>query len=108
VVFGFAGAWLVYPAMLVAGVPLYSLFRRYGWLGWWQVGIGGSMAGALTMVVLAAAQRDISVSTLVMGLIFSAVGFVSGVFFWLVAVVHSNALTSRLSGRATRAAHRGR
>lgn len=72
-------AWLLFsvavgievslPATLVLGLPLFWLYRRFGWNRWWQYFFGGALAG------------------LAMGLIFfSAEGAVAGVFGGIAAL----------------------
>ena len=94
------GSLIAYSAMIVFGVPLFGLFRRQDWLAWWQVSLGGLLVGALMASVLLALTGIFSVYAL----IFGAVGVVSGLLFWLIALFHNGTLTSACSRRPSAAA----
>ena len=89
-----------YAATTIFGLPLFVLFRRQHWLRWWQVSFGGLLVGLLAMSVVFAMVRAVNVY----GFVFGGVGFVSGFFFWLMAVFRNRALTTACSRRPSAAA----
>ena len=93
-----------YAATTIFGLPLFVLFRRQHWLRWWQVSFGGLLVGLLAMSVVFAMVRAVNVY----GFVFGGVGFVSGFFFWLMAVFRNRALTTACNRRPSAAADAGR
>lgn len=100
---GGTGALVAYPAMVLFGIPLFFLFRKRGWLTWWQVSFGGFLVGALAMLAF-----SLYVGT-VLGafeyvVLFCGVGLCSGLAFWAIAVFRNRALTAGSRGDAPQAA----
>jgi hypothetical protein len=40
-----------YLGALVLGVPMFFIFRKRGWLSWWQLAVAGLVAGGLAPVI---------------------------------------------------------
>lgn len=93
--FGAAGALTVAATgvggLVVLGVPAFVLFRRRGWLLWWQFAMGGGVLGLACGVPFA-----VGGGTLVAALVpaFVALGVLHAVLFWLIAVWRNKALTT--------------
>ncbi len=68
------------PAALLFGVPLYLLFRRLGWLSWWQVPLGAGLSGILAALALHLLDSTIYLPA-TLGL-FGGLGILSGIAFW--------------------------
>lgn len=68
------------PAVLVIGLPLYSILRALGWVRWWSSALAGVLGGALVTVILrlpsAPNPRDFALTC--------AVGAASALVFWWV------------------------
>jgi len=81
-------ATITATAALLFGVPLFIVFRRYGWWQFWQYLIGGAVAGAL--------YAPMTASTLPLGFVagFLAIGgSVHAALFWAVAIWGNDKLT---------------
>jgi len=100
---GSMGALVAYPAMVLFGIPLFFLFRKRGWLTWWQVSLGGFLVGALSMLAFALYVGTLS-GGLEYVLLFCGVGLCSGLAFWAIAVFRNRALTPGSRGDAPQAA----
>ena len=100
---GGMGALVAYPAMLLFGIPLFYLFRKRGWLTWWQVASGGILAGALSMLAFALYVGTVS-GAFEYVVLFCGVGLCSGLAFWAIAVFRNRPLTAGSRGDAPRAA----
>ncbi len=91
--FGTAGALTVgavgIGALVIVGVPAFVLFRRRGWLAWWQFAAGGAVLGLACVVPLAAAGATFAAA---LAPAFAALGMLHAVLFWLVAVWRNKAL----------------
>ena len=74
-----------YPVELVLGLPTLMLFRRFGWIRWWQFALAGAVIGALPGIPwLLEGQGGI----LALGAI---AGTVTALVFWAVAVPRNDA-----------------
>ncbi len=68
---------------LILGGPAFAHFRARGWFQWWRFLAGGAVAGAIVSIPFVVIGP---VLYLVFVAIFSAIGAIHGVVFWLVAV----------------------
>ena len=91
--FGTAGALTVgavgVGALVVVGIPAFAVFRRRGWLAWWQFAAGGAVLGVVCAVPLAAAGVRFAAA---LAPAFAAIGMLHAVLFWLLAVWRNKAL----------------
>ena len=82
------GSLIAFPSVVAFGVPLYLAFRKFGLLTWWQVLLGGCLAGLFSAVALKLLSSSTQLSgTLVM---FGGLGAVAGVVFWVCGVRRPN------------------
>src|SRR5258706_1685550 len=100
---GSMGALVAYPAMVLFGIPLFFLFRKRGWLTWWQVSLGGFLVGALSMLAFALYVGTLS-GALEDVLLFCDVWMCSGLAIWAIAVFRNRALIPGSSSDAHQAA----
>lgn len=91
---GMAGAaWVAsfaIPITVVAGVPLFLLFRRKAWWRWWQFALGGMLVGAISSLLALLNSWEASAF---FALYFIPFGLAHGVAFWLIAVWRNIGLT---------------
>ena len=73
-----------YFTMLVAGVPIFFLFRKLGWLKLWIVSFAGGIGGALIGGIL--------IGTTIISLLALSTfcGLIAGAIFWLIACWQPN------------------
>jgi hypothetical protein len=78
------GAMFAFPACIIFGVPLFLVFRKLGWLSWWQVPIGAGFAGILAAFAL----HMLDATTYLSGSIelFGGLGALAGVVFWYLGL----------------------
>ncbi len=92
--FGAAGALAVAAAgiggLIVLGVPAFLLFRRRGWLAWWQFGAGGGALGLIVAIPFGVGGGPTLAAALAPA--FAALGMLHAVLFWLIAVWRNKAL----------------
>ena len=91
------GSMVAYPAAVVLGVPMFLVFRRRGWLSWWQVSLGGTGLGLIAAPVL----QVVFGSTLVPIFVLMMIGLLGGMTFWLLAL-HRNGPLMGASGESAR------
>lgn len=93
--FGTAGALTVAAAgvggLVVLGVPAFVVFRRRGWLSWWQFATGGAALGLACAVPFAVGGGTLAVA---LAPTFAALGMLHAVLFWLIAIWRNKALTA--------------
>jgi hypothetical protein len=63
----------------LAGIPAYFLFRKLGWLAFWQVVLGGSVLGAVAHMLLLSGLPQESLGR------GAALGALVAAVFWLIA-----------------------
>jgi len=78
--FSLFGSVIAFPSALVFGAPIYFVFRKLGWLSWWQVPTGAGLAGVLAAVALHGFDGTTNLPGTV-GM-FGGLGAVAGVAFW--------------------------
>ena len=94
-----AGAWIValgvaaftYGTALLAGVPVYFLFRSKKWLNWWQFTLGGTLLGLLPALIVGFPFSLQGI--LILGPDHVVIGAISGFAFWAVAFAGSRTTT---------------
>ncbi len=84
------GSVLAFPAAFLAGVPLFIVFRRKGWLKWWQVAGGGAICGLVGTAPVAFLAPPIQ-QWLILAVYCVPVGLVAGLAFWFLGL-YRNAL----------------
>jgi hypothetical protein len=93
--FGTAGALTVAAAgigsLIVLGVPAFLLFRRRGWLAWWQFGAGGGVLGLVAAMPFAVGGGLTLGAALAPA--FTALGMLHALLFWVTGVWRNKALT---------------
>jgi hypothetical protein len=96
VLYGPLGLLAVLPfALLVTVVlatPLFFLFRRYGWLKWWQVGLAGLLCGVIFSLLFdwPSAER-FDAFGLQDALNFGGVGTLIAIVFWWLGLYRNRA-----------------
>lgn len=93
----FAVATVTVPAVLLAGIPLFQLFRSHGWLTWWGCGVGGALAGLFCAVPYALFSVPLFARAMLP--IFVGLGLLHGLAFWVIAIWRNTGLTERSTGR---------
>jgi hypothetical protein len=90
--FGTAGALTVagtgVGGIALLGVPAFLLFRRRGWLAWWQLGAGGAVLGLACALPFAVAGTALATA---LAPAFAALGMLHGILFWLLALWRNRA-----------------
>jgi hypothetical protein len=89
----FAVATATVPAVVLAGIPLFQLYRRRGWLTWWGCGLGGGLAGGLCATPYALVSLSLFARAVLP--LFLCLGFVHGLAFWVLAIWRNTGLTAR-------------
>jgi hypothetical protein len=95
--YGPLGLLVVLPiALLVTAAlatPLFFLFRRRGWLKWWQVGSAGLLSGLLFSVLFDWPTSDrFDAFGLQDALNFGGVGLLIAIAFWWIGVYRNSSL----------------
>ncbi len=104
----FVSAALAYPAAIVVGVPMYVLFRRWGWSGWRTYIVAGPLLGIAALAGWSVSKRmgdwlGLSRETVFVAPLFVAAvmicGMVAALCFWLIVrpdriVKHAEPATS--------------
>jgi hypothetical protein len=98
------GALFAYPAAIFLGIPVFMVFYKRRWLKLWHVVVATTLIGAVSTVPLLFLAGKGPIVALKYLPISSAVGLVSGVTFWLVAIFRNRALTPGSRGDAPPAA----
>lgn len=86
------GGIFAYPVAIVFGIPLLLVFRKKHWLDWWQVTLGGFIAGLLSTIIWSL-FAGLTWETGLFLLLFCGVGVISALAFWAIAVFRNHALT---------------
>lgn len=100
--FAFLGAFglitisVAYSATFIIGLPLFILFYVRRWFRPWQIAAGGFLVGVLIALLPG--------TGIAFGLMFCAVGLVTGVAFWLIVIYRNRALTTSSRTDAPQAA----
>ena len=74
------------PATLFVAVPLFLVFRKLGWVKWWQVCLGGALVGFLSPLAIQlmdAPSHGFWISLTVLSV---PLGAVAGFVFWCIGV----------------------
>jgi hypothetical protein len=82
-------------ALLVTAVlatPLYFMFRRRGWLKWWQVGLAGLLCGvAFALLFDSTSPQRLDALGIEDALNFGGVGMLVAIVFWWLALYRNRA-----------------
>jgi hypothetical protein len=85
-------AAILVPATLVFAVPVFLLFRRFGWLRWWHAAIAGCAGGLLFTLIFSASVSAGHVDAFAPseGLGFCAVGLTEAITFWWIGLFRND------------------
>ena len=86
--FAFFALPIAYISAAAFGAPLFWLFRRNGWLDWWQVMLGGMASAVPCAAVLALGNPGAlgRAEGLVVPLLCLGVGGAVALVFWAIAI----------------------
>lgn len=84
-------AFFTVSGAVVVGVPLFMWFKKRGWLKWWHSLLGGAVAGVVVSLPFIASGW---LGFLYFAAIFSGIGALHALVFWLIAVYRNRALLS--------------
>lgn len=85
-----AGPYMALIAWIF-GVPThFLLYRRHGWLQWWQYMVGGVVFGAVALLLFRAVFQLDANRLFYGGAAFLALGGFSALLFWVIGVRRPN------------------
>jgi len=81
----FAGAIVAYAFVVIFGIPLYFIFRKFKLINYWTLSIGGAAIAAVPLVLMGFTEGIKKVQENGMTyLAFAVCGFVVGSIFYLI------------------------
>ena len=88
---------IMYFFMLLVAVPLFLLFRRLGWLGWWHATLAGfATASAFVGFYWRSANPyHVDLYGPVNSIDILAIGTTTGLIFWAIAIFRNPAIPQR-------------
>jgi hypothetical protein len=99
----FVGVWVAYGCALVFGVPAFLIFRRFGWLAWWQVTLGGigCLVPLLVFCIVTAPAAHLAAYGLSNSLVLASCSGTTAFCFWVIAIWRNRGLepTASLIGQ---------
>jgi hypothetical protein len=85
---GFFALIFAYPFAWMLGIPAYLLFRKMGWLKFWQVLLAGAVLGGIACALFSwgGSPANLERSDLIWMGLFIIHGAVVAAMFWLIAI----------------------
>ena len=87
------GAPIAYAVMLVFGLPVFYLTRRFTRINFWSITLGAAFVAVIPVLLFAAPNflslyADAEKSSLLFYLAFAVCGYSVGLVFWFVSGLH--------------------
>ncbi len=97
------GAPIAYVITAVAGLPIYFVINKLGFVNFWSVTFGAAFVAILPILLLSAPNgfllyKEPDKSSFLLYSAFAVCGYVTGLVFWMVSGLHARSPRTRPRG----------